>query len=119
MHPRSDAGPAFPKKPQPWYLELLLLQRADGSFPLTDAMAAWAKRELTELRRWATRLEPAGADAETILSTALALVLLELRAAANVAFWKAAAAKARTWLGQHKASVAGVPVDTWLRHQLK
>jgi len=116
---RSAAKPPTKRDPSSWYLDLLLLQRADGSFPLNDALAGWANRSLAELRDWARRLEPAGPEAETILATALALALLELNAHANVATWKSAAAKARIWLGPHPASVDGVPVDSWLRQQLK
>ncbi len=119
---RTTAKPAKPptkQDPAIWYLDLLLHQRADGSFPLNDALAGWANRSLAELRDWAHRLEPAGPEAEMILATALALALLELNAHANVANWKPAAAKARTWLGRHAATVDGVPVDSWLRQQLK
>ncbi|HOT01631.1 MAG TPA: VIT domain-containing protein [Acidobacteriota bacterium] len=116
---RSAAKPPTKQDPSSWYLDLLLHQRADGSFPLNDALAGWANRSLAELRDWARRLEPAGPEAETILATALALALLELKAHANVATWKSAAAKARAWLGPHPASVDGMPVDSWLRQQLK
>ena len=116
---RSAAKPPTKQDPAIWYLDLLLHQRADGSFPLNDALAGWANRSLAELRDWARRLEPTGAEAETILATALALALLELNAHANVATWKPAAAKARAWLGRHAATVDGVPVDSWLRQQLK
>jgi len=42
-----------------------------------------------------------------------------VKAHANAATWKSAAAKARAWLGPYPASVDGVPVDSWLRQQLK
>jgi hypothetical protein len=102
-----------------WHLALLTLQQADGSFLLGQELADWAGRKLKELRAWARKLVPGGSEAESVLATALALVLLEKKAADASDQWQAAAAKVRAWLGNHRSTLEGLPVEDWLRQNLK
>jgi len=97
----------------PWYLELLLLARADGSFPLADLLARQAGVPLAALQRRAgTMLAIAGADPAAVLATALALALLRSEAAAAEPVWQLAAAKAEAWLQRQgvPAPAGGEPV---------
>ncbi len=111
--PKADASSRY------WYLGLLALQQADGSFPLGQELADWAGRKLRELRAWVRKLSPGGSEAESVLATALALVLLEKKAADASDQWQAAAAKARVWLANHRSTLEGLPVEDWLRRNLK
>ena len=102
-----------------WHLDLLALQRADGSFRLGDDLAKWAGKKLGELKKWARKLAPGGSEAESVLATALALALLERKAADASDQWQAAAAKARAWLATRRSTLEGIPVEDWLRQNLK
>ena len=102
-----------------WYIDLLVLQRADGSFLLGKDLADWAGPNLKVLQSWARKLAPGGSGAESVLATALALVLLEKKAADASGQWQAAADKARAWLNLHRSTLEGLPVEDWLRQNLK
>ncbi|MBI2298044.1 MAG: hypothetical protein HYU66_03675, partial [Armatimonadetes bacterium] len=97
----------------PWE-ELLLLQRADGSFELAAPLDELLGRSLSELRRLAPALGPQG---EEVVATLLALALMRKLAAGQLALWQGAERKARRWLdgvaGLDALTVEGLPAVEW------
>ena len=101
---KVDALPTEPANPAPAasdrVFELLLTQRPDGTFLLSDALRAWLGPRLA-------RLEAAIAvHGEALAVTALVLALLTAEASDRRDEWLPAATKARRWLSRQ-----GAPFD--------
>ena len=86
------------------HLDLLLLQRADGSFPVDQRLAALTGVPLDEVRAIA-----GGMDLdEAVVATVAALRTLQREAADRRDEWRRAAAKADRWLAGANADRAVV-----------
>jgi hypothetical protein len=83
------------------------LQRADGSWDLTDDVARALGQKLSRVRKALRGAEGDSAEAERALATALALEWLERKAADARDEWTLLAAKAERWLESVKARPAG------------
>jgi hypothetical protein len=74
--------------------ELLLTQKADGSFPLSPVLGEWLGSALAAVEEAAARY------GEAVVATSLALALLERDEAKRRDEWRSAAEKARGWLSR-------------------
>lgn len=90
-----SAAPA--SNPDPLYT-LIALQRADGSWDLTDELVAVLDDDWTRLEGVLRELGRAGADARAELATRLALDWLQREASDREDEWRMLADKARAWL---------------------
>jgi hypothetical protein len=89
--------------------EVVALQRADGSWPLTDELArVLGLADLGRLRR-AFRRKLAGEREERAAATALALAWLERECADTRDEWRILATKGREWLNRTPEGA-----DAWL-----
>lgn len=89
---------------------LVALQRADGSWDLTEELAQALGRPLAELEKKLGRLKDP--DSRRAIATALALVWLERQAKEAEAEWSLLARKARRWLDKCTARPDGG--QSWL-----
>ncbi len=74
--------------------ELLLTQKADGSFPWSPTLKEWLAPIPPEVEK------ALSTHGEAVVATALALALLERDEAAREEQWRPAAKKARAWLAR-------------------
>ncbi len=104
------------EKASVWYLDLLQLQLADGSFPPSPQFASLLGVADADLQTWASLLSVSDRNlADTALATALAVALLRKRAADAEPTWKKAAKKAVAWLHKHAVrGEGGSEVVDWL-----
>ena len=94
----------------PWYLALLMEQRADGTFPLSPDLLRIARITPDEAE---ALMRKSGLD-EATFATALVIAVLHKHARDERETWDAAARKAADWLDARRARVEGEhPVD-WL-----
>jgi Vault protein inter-alpha-trypsin domain/von Willebrand factor type A domain len=90
---RAEVGtPADPVQ------RLIALQRADGAWKLTGALAAAIGRTLADLEKALEGLASATTTTRQVWATALALAWLERNADDAAAEWRLLALKARRWL---------------------
>jgi Ca-activated chloride channel family protein len=87
--------------------ELVALQRADGSWELTPALAAVLGHELADLEAALAGATGSRDDARRAWATALALVWLREHARDAGDEWRLLGAKARRWLDDVQAAPAG------------
>lgn len=99
--------------PPPWHLALLMEQRADGSFRLTELLVRESGLTADDVNRL---LHESHLDEET-LATALAFLTLHRRAGGDQALWEPAAQKAKNWLDAHGGQVRLEPLN-WLNREL-
>jgi hypothetical protein len=101
-------------------LELTSLQRADGSFELTEALAKAAKRKLADLEQAAKALGMDNTLARNVLATLLALEVLEKEFSGRRDEWQMIADKAKRWLAKQKVVVPAGAKDLheWARRTL-
>jgi hypothetical protein len=110
---QPDRGQDFPdeyfppKVRTPDHDAVTLLQRADGSWKLDNALAKAVGVKLKTLQRLAEMLRDAP-DAETVVATAAALAYLQLNALDSMREWRMLAKKAEAWLD---ARLAGTGHD--------
>lgn len=88
-------------------VELIALQRADGSWDLTSDLARAVGHDLAELEAAAASASGKKAEARRALATALALAWLDEHASAERSEWRMLAAKAIKWLAAVAAQPAG------------
>ncbi len=100
------AGPA-PAQPGGTPGVLVALQRFDGSWDLTEELAAFLGKKLGQLL---ARIDAQNHQARKALATALALAWLRLHAAADEDEWSLLAGKAQRWLD---ACGVEAPAGTW------
>ena len=81
--------------------DLLLTQRADGSFLLTPALEGWLGNRAKRVRKEADKL------GEALVATAVVVALLAAEMADREAEWKMAAGKAKKWLDKQADGVDG------------
>ena len=74
--------------------DLLMTQRADGSFPLSAALNKW----LGEMDKDKAEILKEEVDKNPVIITAVVVAVLEKKAARHQAEWKRAAQKARAYL---------------------
>jgi hypothetical protein len=92
--------------------ELVLLQRADGSFDLDERIASILGVPLRKLEKKLHGAEGDPVEAARAWATALAIAWLESRAAESRGEWELLAEKAKTWLSPCGARLAGG--EDWL-----
>jgi Ca-activated chloride channel family protein len=92
--------------------ELVLLQRADGSFDLDERIASILGVPLRKLEKKLHGAEGDPVEAARAWATALAIAWLESRAAESRGEWELLAEKAKTWLWPCGARLAGG--EDWL-----
>ncbi len=97
----------------PAFLRVLSTQNADGSFPPSDALTGLAPGDGTLPARLVNLLEGGRAgDGALVVSTLLAVHLLETRFPDEEPAWRRAVRKARAWL--KKTGVTGpAGEDLW------
>jgi hypothetical protein len=86
---------------------LIRLQRADGSWELSESLARILGKRLADLEARLTAMGGQDAESRRAWATALALYWLQAEAAAWPAEWKLLAQKARRWLDRCPARLAG------------
>ncbi len=92
---REEAEPTAPTSIEERIMELLLTQRADGSFPESPTLRAWLGA------RWQAVQTRAQQQAHPMqIYTLAALALLRKEAHAHKSLWSRAEAKAQRWLDQ-------------------
>ncbi len=92
--------------------DLLLTQKADGSFAWSAALQEWLAPISAEVEK---ALSTRG---EAVVATALALALLERDEAAREEQWRPAAKKARAWLARQTGGPeAGELANRWLARE--
>ncbi|MBP7633315.1 VWA domain-containing protein [Candidatus Ozemobacteraceae bacterium] len=101
-------------------INILVLQQAEGWFPLEDALARLAGRSTGELNAWAKELQvPAGVDVAKALATVLAIHLLRTKAAGEEDLWGIGVRKAEALLSDRKITgPADADVFTWVARKL-
>jgi Ca-activated chloride channel homolog len=102
----SASAPARAPAPSDRLYDLLMTQRADGTFPRSPALIAWLGPDRKQRLDAALK---ANTD-ERLVLTALVVLLLERECSDRVAEWKPALAKARAWLGKQAASFDAAPI---------
>jgi Ca-activated chloride channel homolog len=99
------APAATPTAPSDRLYDLLMTQRADGTFPRSPVLAAW----LGDARTQKLDAALSGTD-ERLVVTAVVVLLLERDCADRIGEWKPALAKARAWLSKQAASFNASPI---------
>ncbi len=89
-----------------------MLQAADGSWELTNDLAAILGRDADQLRAFAHPVSGPAALLSRVWATALAVVWLEQHAADFRDEWRALAAKARAFIERASASLSAETVWT-------
>jgi len=92
--------------------DLVVLQRADGSWDLDEALAAVLGKRLKKLQKKLKDATGDPAKAARAWATALALAWLEANAADSRTEWELLAEKAKAWLSRCGAKLAGG--EDWL-----
>jgi Ca-activated chloride channel family protein len=82
-----------PSEPSDRVFELLMTQRADGSFPISRELTSWLDAETNARLR-----EAAKAHGEAVAATALVIALLARDEPARETEWRPAVTKAKAWL---------------------
>ena len=118
------SAPASPKaaaQAEDPFVTLSLLQQADGSFALSDALVTLSGITRENLDRTAAQLSGDRAIAERIVATVAALDAFERRFPERKSEWRAMAEKAQRWLDKQKVAVpAGGPgLRGWVNAELK
>jgi Ca-activated chloride channel family protein len=106
--PSPSARRPSPTPPASRALDRLVsLQRADGTWELTDALCAVLGVRLPSVERLLAGATGEAAERRTALATALALAWLERRESATRDEWTLLAAKAERWLRNAQARPGG------------
>lgn len=82
---------------------LLMTQRVDGSFPLSDLLRFWLPDRWPQVKQAVTQ------DDEALVATTLMVALLPIKAADRKAEWQPAMQKAQRWLKQQTTSFDPLP----------
>ena len=104
-------------------LEVLSLQRTDGGFDAAHAIAGALNMSMDELREIAQRIQTRDeVDRLVLLSTVLALLILERKFQEERQTWSGVVRKSIAWLSKVTARVQpeidGETLDTWVRKNL-
>ena len=110
--PRDDLSPAADDP----LTGLIVLQRADGSWPASEALAAVSGLELDALRTAAEELGLSGQEGEAAVATVAALHILRRDHADRSDEWALPAGKAERWLADKgvQAPFGHASLDTWI-----
>jgi Ca-activated chloride channel family protein len=103
--PAPQAGPAKGAGAVDPLFEVLMTQRADGSFPRSREVAGWLGADRT--RRLDEAIAAAG---EAVVVTAVVVALLERDHRDREAEWRPAVAKAKQWLAAQGATFDPAPI---------